>query len=378
MNVRHSPVRVLHLRDSPWIDGPGRTILETASHIDRGRVEYHVAVFVASRGVAHPLIEEMNRRGLSAHEVVDDGSSIRPVIQSVLALVDALRIEILHTSEFRSNVVGVICRFRRPLRLVATAHGWIANDLRGKLKCLLDRVLLSSFDRVIVVSNATGHRLPRWLVPDERRRILHNALACRRFEGVRLVAQDRANDGDRDIRLLNVGRLSAEKGQALLLHAVAELLPAHPHLRLSFAGTGPLEPQLRELAGKLGITGKVHFLGYQSDMQAVYAGADLVVQSSLTEGLPNVVLEAAFLGVPIVATAVGGTPEVIEHDVSGWLVRPNSKAELVAGIRRFLLDPTRFASMTRAARASVVSGFSFEARTDAQTELYLDLGRFDT
>jgi glycosyltransferase involved in cell wall biosynthesis len=108
-------------------------------------------------------------------------------------------------------------------------------------------------------------------------------------------------------------------------------------------------------------------------MTEVYRSADLVVQSSSTEGLPNVILEAACLGVPVVATDVGGTAEVIEHGVSGWLVRPNSIEDLIAGIEHVLRDPVRFADMAQAARARVRKYFSFEARTEAQSCLYEEL-----
>ena len=115
------------------------------------------------------------------------------------------------------------------------------------------------------------------------------------------------------------------------------------------------------------------FIGYVDDITEVYGAAALVVQSSFTEGLPNVILEAAYLGVPIVATDVGGTGEVIDHGVSGWLIRPRSVKELIAGIRQFLEQPARFAAMTKAARARVEKDFSFEMRTAEQMRVYEEL-----
>ena len=108
-------------------------------------------------------------------------------------------------------------------------------------------------------------------------------------------------------------------------------------------------------------------------MPSLYASIDLVVQSSLTEGLPNVMLEAAYLGVPIVATDVGGTGEVIEHGVSGWLIQPRSSAALESGVRKFLEEPARFAAMAQVGRLRVEREFSFAARTEAQTSTYEEL-----
>jgi glycosyltransferase involved in cell wall biosynthesis len=370
---KHVPLRVLHLRDSPWIDGPGRTILETASSIDRTRIDYQVAALVDSRGMNHPLVDAMRRRSLPVHAVVDDGTSLHAVVQQVTALIDAHGIDILHTSEFRSSLVGLICRRRHPVLHVRTAHGWIANDLRGRLKALIDRALLRSCDQVILVSHALRRQLPRWWVPDCRLRVLHNALDLERYENVPRRTTQLAIRSGTEIVLLNVGRLSPEKGQALLLKALAKLAPHHPGLCVAIAGVGPLESGLRAMADALGIGERVKFLGYIADMPSIYGSAALVVQCSLTEGLPNVILEAACLEVPIVATDVGGTPEVIEHGVSGWLIRPNSLEDLIAGIEHFLENPVRFSGMAQAARVRIQEHFSIQARTAAQSCLYEEM-----
>lgn len=372
--MSRAPLRVLHLRDSPWVDGPGRTILETAARIDRVRIDYQVGVFVPAEGIGHPLIEAIRRRGQPVHAIVDDGSSLSAVAGRIDALAAALGTEILHTSEFRSNAIALLCRRRRPgLRLVSTAHGWIANELRGKVKALLDRVLLRYFDRVILVSHAVRRRLPRWWVGDRRARVIHNALPFETFDRGGATGQRRAPASDGPVRLLAVGRLSPEKGFDLLLAALADIAGDFPAIELSIAGTGSLAQALTTQAAALGLTNKVKMLGYVDDMTYVYDRADLVVQSSLTEGLPNVMLEVAYLGVPVVATDVGGTREVIEHGVSGWLVRPGSASEIADGIRRYLAQPAQFLAMARRGRQRVTDGFSFEARTAKQTAVYEEI-----
>lgn len=364
------PLRVLQLRDSPWVDGPGRTILETALCIDRARVDYHVGVFVPNAGRSHPLLEALRCHGLPAREIVDDGRSVRSIATQVTAIADELDIEVLHTSELRSNLAGLMCRRDRPLRLVCTAHGWIANDLRGSLKVLLDRVLKRRFDHVILVSKAMRRRLPSWWLPDDRVSILRNAIVRTRF-GSRLdFSRRRTPARAGETRLLNVGRLSPEKGQALLLQALAQLSPAHPGLSLTLAGIGPSAARLASQARELGVSDRVRFAGYVEGMAEVYANADVVVQSSVTEGLPNVILEAGYLGLPVVATDAGGTREVIEHGVTGWLVRPGSVQALAEGLSSYLKDPARFQLMAGAAAEKVEREFTFEARTAELERIY--------
>ncbi len=367
------PIRVLHLRDSPWVDGPGRTILETAARIDRKRVDYVIAPLVQDDGATHPLVVAARERGVLVIPIQDTGP-LAPLVERVTGLVDRLDIEILHSSEFRTNLVALRCRRRRPaLKLVSTTHGWIANDARGRLKTLLDRVLLRRFDRVILVSRAMRRRLPRWWVPEARVQVIHNALMLDSYgRGAPASARSIPRSGG-PVALLAAGRLSAEKGLDLLLRALAEVSREYPNLRLTIAGTGPKEPALRRLGDELGLTEKVRYIGYVADMPSLYAESDLVVQSSLTEGLPNVMLEAAYLGVPVVATDVGGTREVIEHGVSGWLVPAGSAAALAAGVRRYLQDSAAFIAMAAKGRRHVEEHFSIDSRTQKQISLYEEL-----
>jgi glycosyltransferase involved in cell wall biosynthesis len=358
------------LRDSPWVDGPGRTILETAARIDRSRVEYTIAPLVSDDAAKHPLVLAARNRGLRAVPVLDTGA-IAPLVERVAELVDRLDIEILHSSEFRTNLVALGCRRRRPeLRIVSTAHGWIANDLHGKAKSFIDRILLRHFNLVVPVSHAVRRRLPRWWVPDSRVRVIHNALMLDSYGRAYVGAGRHFTHHEGPVRLLAAARLSAEKGLDLLLQAFASLSREFPRLRLKIAGTGPQEPDLRRLTVRLGLMERVEYLGHVTDMCKLYAETDLVVQSSLTEGLPNVMLEAAYLGVPVVATDAGGTDEVVEHGYNGWLVRAGSADALAAGIRRYLEDPAAFVEMAARGRRRVEERFSIDVRTVKQAEIY--------
>lgn len=363
-----TPIRVLHLRDSPWVDGPGRTILETGSHLDPQRVTYHIGVLVAPASSEHPLVDAARARGINVHSILDDGG-LKALRDRIIALVDELQIDLVQTSEFRSALVAQMVRTCRPhLKLIATAHGWIANTARRRLVRLLDKFLLRRFDHVILVSEATRSLVPRWWLSDSRVTVLRNALVLRSY-GSDTVNQPRREMNPAEVVLLNVGRLSPEKGQEMLLQAVHALTPRWPGLRLKFAGIGPLQDRLQTLAQELGIAAQVEFIGFVKDMPPLYAQTDLVVQSSFTEGLPNVILEAAYLRVPIVATAVGGTAEVIQHDVSGWLIQP-TLPQLIDGIEQFLQHPQRFAAMAQRAHQGIVEQFSFEVRTGKLMQVF--------
>ncbi|MBK9253825.1 MAG: glycosyltransferase [Proteobacteria bacterium] len=237
---------------------------------------------------------------------------------------------------------------------------------------LADKMLLRLFDRVIMVSDATRRLVPAWWLPDSRVRVLHNALVLDSYGSSVLAAPRRVVNPAQSATIVNVGRLSPEKGQILLLQVIASLAGRWPGLKLIFAGTGPLEHVLRETAVALGISERVEFRGYVSDMPALYSECDLLVQSSFSEGLPNVVLEAAYLRLPMVATDVGGTAEVVQHRRTAWLCSPTA-ASLSEGIEAFLTDPSSFARMGVSAHDVIVRNFSFGARTARQTGIYEEL-----
>lgn len=369
--VGSRPIRVLHLRDSPWVDGPGRTILESGERFDAQRVDYAVAVLVKSASGDHPMVAEGRKRGMSIIEIVDRGGLDLSVVARLVALVDERGIDVLHASDLRSGIYCLLTRWRRrELLLVRTAHGWIANSYRRRVMRQLDKILLRNFDHVTLVSHAMRKLVPRWWLPDAHVSVIHNALPLDSYGRGRREHVRRLPGSSKRVVLLTVGRLSPEKGHALLLRAVASLVPEFPGLELMLAGIGGLEGKLRTLVDELGISSHVRFLGYVQDMVEIYQESDVVIQSSLTEGLPNVILEAAFLGVPIIATDVGGTREVIPDASCGRLVDPGSVGAIESALRDYLRDPARFLEMTHRARKRVLLEFSFDERVRRMTELY--------
>lgn len=364
-----APIRVLHLRDSPWVDGPGRTILETACHVDKRRVEFHIGALVPSHLKEHPLVDAARERGVSVIQLQDPGGLGGEMIDRILSFIDEHQINVIHSSEFRTRLIAHRCRMKRPVRLVTTAHGWIANTSKRRFIRFLDKGMLRLSDAVVMVSRATRQKVPAWWVPESRTHTLHNALVLSRY-GRDIVERPRRRvDPAGRVVLLNVGRLSPEKGQDMLIRAVHKLSGKWPGLLLRIAGVGPLESSLRELAVSLGIPDRVEFVGYVADMPPLYYDCDMVVQSSYTEGLPNVILEAAYLRVPILATAVGGTDEVVEHGRTAWLIRPDFD-DLVAGLERFLNDPKSFERMAELAHVDAATNYSFDARTTRMTAIY--------
>jgi len=150
-----------------------------------------------------------------------------------------------------------------------------------------------------------------------------------------------------------VAQLIARKGHATLLRAVAELVPTLENLAVLCLGRGPLLERLRAEAAMLGIAAHVHFVGHRDDVPALLPQFDLLVHPALREGLGVALLEAQSAGVPIVASAVGGVPELVAHGRSGWLVPPGDPHALAEAIAALAHTPALRSALAAEARAQV-------------------------
>ncbi|HEY9199212.1 MAG TPA: glycosyltransferase [Gammaproteobacteria bacterium] len=364
--------RILDLRDSPWVDGPGRTILDTASMIDPGQYRIVIGAFSGERHGEHAYLSEAQRRDLETYPITEQRALDPDVLRQIVHWCRANAIDIIHTHDFRSDLYGLVAARRLGIPAVSTCHGWIANNLKGRVYTAVDKFLLRFFDRVIVVSARMQTHLRERGIPAHKIALIQNAL---------IVEQYRPDRGDRSVRaewsipehhkvVGKIGRLSPEKCQDLFLRAAAELLREDTAVSFVLIGIGPEEERLRRLAEELGISAHVVFAGYRGDMQRVYNSLDLVVQSSSTEGMPNVILEALLMRVPVVATDVGGTAEIVTDGESGRLIPPNDQASLVAGMRDVLGDTGRTAAWIDAGENRVRADFSHSLRLQRIMAVY--------
>jgi glycosyltransferase involved in cell wall biosynthesis len=371
MSLRAAPITVFDLRDSPWVDGPGRTILDCAETLDASRVRMVIGAFDGGDASRTAYEHEARSRGLEVFRIHERRSLDPDVLRQVLELGRKSGADIVHSHDFRSNVLGLICARRLGVPWMATVHGWIANDWKGSARTLLDKQVLRHADHVIAVSGETRSRLGRW-ADRGRCTVIPNALRVERYQPRRGPGPFRAEHGIAADELLiaNIGRLSPEKGQLALLMAASDLLRRHRRLRFVFFGLGPDQPRLERFITEHGLGDRVIFAGYRDDIGVIYNELDLVVQSSLTEGMPNVVLESLLMEVAVIATDVGGTREVLKDGETGMLVPPGDHARLIAAIEHYLMDRAGFTKMARAGREDVRMRFDHALRVRHLTEVY--------
>ena len=232
-------------------------------------------------------------------------------------------------------------------------------------------------DRFVTVSDD----LRRWLIDTvhiSRRKVrtIHNGVDTRRFSDQDREGARRALGIDERARVIGtVGRLDPVKDHATLMRAFARVVTARPEAVLAIVGDGPSRGALETLAADLGLAARVRLLGARADVARLLGGFDVFALPSIGEGISNTVLEAMATGLPVVATRVGGNPELVEDGVNGRLVPPRDPTALSEALESYLSDPLVRALHGKASRQRAVTQFDLPAMLEAYRTLYVSLAR---
>lgn len=369
-------LKILHLRDTYEIGGPGKTILETFRAIDHERFQLHLGVFAKHGDPGDsPFTTEARRLGFPVHLVWGRHSYDPTTVGRVRDLVKALQIDIVHAHEVKSDFIAYLVSWLYPVSIVTTLHGWIGNGAKDRFLGWLDKRIVRKFDRVIAVSRQIEKMSLVAGVPQEKLCMLHNAIVVERYRrtgrrgGLSEIIGRKLNCPI----IASVGRLSPEKGHADLIKAIDLVRRAGEQVALVLIGDGPSRAKLVEQINVYGLQEAVHLLGYVQDPQRLLEDVDLMVLPSHTEGLPNAALEALLMEVPILATRVGGTPEVVMDKITGRLVPPHMPEALADGIRDFLANPEVWRVMAQKGKQLVKAEFDFQARTRKLETIYSEM-----
>ena len=298
------------------------------------------------------------------------------VLKQLSNLVERQAPEIIQTHNVKSHFLVRCSGLWRNYRWVAFHHGYTTTDLKMCAYNQLDRWSLLTADRVVTVSRSAAQALEKIGVRASRLRVVHNAISPESNGDREAAFALRRSLGisDQQRVVLAAGRLSREKGHADLLTAFRYLAEQHPAtpICLVVAGDGPERHRIEALTKFLDGNHRVLLPGHVSNLRAYYAMADLMVLPSHSEGSPNVLLEAMAAGLPIVATRVGGVPEIVCHRQTAILVEPRKPLALANGISLLLSDRS-LAEQVSANALRAVLDYSPLARTRALIKIYNEL-----
>jgi sugar transferase (PEP-CTERM/EpsH1 system associated) len=348
---------IAHVTRSLDIGGQEKMLVEFAHHADRARYEITVVV-LEGRGPLADALEAAGARVIT----LDEPGGLRPRITWRLArLFRSHRFDVVHTHDEKPLLYGVpAARLARVPAVIHTHHHGPLPGVKRRHTVMI-ALLARWIDRLVCVSQASRDWLVTRRVPSSKTVCLRNGIDLARF-----AYAGPCPTGP----VITVARLSPEKDQEMLLRSVALLRDALPEVRLEIAGDGPRRAALEALSAELGLQNRVRFLGEVQDVPALLARGSVFVLSSLTEGMSLTLLEAMASGLPVVATRVGGNPEVVVDGETGVLVPSGQPEELARALQAVLQDPRRAAQFGLAARKRVESHFDVRRMVAEYEALY--------
>lgn len=369
-------MKILHIIDSGGLYGAEVMLLNLmGEQIALGHLP--ILASIGEPGIPEkPLESECIRRGFNVAVFrMRPGPNLIGALD-VLRFARSEQIDILHSHGYKGNILfGFLPRFARCFPMVSTLHGWTWSGGMTRMRVYewLDSLSLSRIDRVVTVSSAMQNHprlknrrdLALEVVPNGIP--LDSGAECKDASGLNpeIIAFCRGG-----FTIGAIGRLSPEKDFDSLLKVVASLSAQGTESRLVILGEGGERNSLEAAARKLGIEKNVLMPGYVPDARRYLAFFSLFAMPSLTEGLPMVLLEAMLAGVPIVATRVGGIPDVLQEGRCGLLINPDCPEELECGISNVMGNPEAARERVKAARIRVADTYSSRVMADKYLAIY--------
>jgi glycosyltransferase involved in cell wall biosynthesis len=333
----------------------------------QGRARVHIAAVVTPADAeGHPFIARVQAAAIPVTPIVVGGRNYLGEYRSLADVVTRFRPEVIHTHGYREDVIGGLIARAHRIPAVSTVHGFTGGGARNRLNENIQLLALRRADAVIAVSRPLVGRLVRAGVRNEKIHFLANGFAPPASMIPRAAARRMLGLTDNALVAGWVGRLSHEKGADVMLNALAQ---CDASWRLSVIGEGPEGDRLRAQAADLGVADRVVWHGAVAKAGELLSAFDAFVLSSRTEGTPIVLLEAMHAGVPILATTVGGVPDVVTSD-HALLVSAENPGAIAEGLALLRREPAAAIARTTQARSRVAQSFSADAWIDAIEDVY--------
>jgi glycosyltransferase involved in cell wall biosynthesis len=369
-------MHVVHLMASPFFGGPERQMLGLARHLPGS----YRSTFLSfpERGLCAAFLDQVREAGFEGQALEHNFPQVSRAVREVAEELQRRRADVVCCSGYKPDVIGWRAARKAGIPVVSVSHGWTAATWKVRVYEGLDRLVLRWMDSVVCVSLAQARRVRSALVPGRKIVVIRNAVGAEAFAAPDPAYRQRLLDlFPKPPRLVvgAAGRLSPEKGFSVLIEAAQRVLADLPEAGFALFGEGPLRAELEQQVRRLGLQERFVFAGFRADLPSFLPHLDLGVMSSFTEGLPVILLELFAAGVPAVATAVGGIPEVLEEGRQGNLVRAGDAPALAQRVLELLRDDALRSRYGAAARARAASDFSFEKQSEQYQDLFSRLAR---
>lgn len=351
---------VLFIARGTQYGGTEKIILEMCEAL----VPYVKKIVVCSNGgMDVPYLDSLK---IKHYEIPDIENKSPKVISSVIGKLSKIiknnNINVVHSNHRMAAFYAQILSLQYEFIKVTTAHGVFENHK------LLTMFCYENTDIIACGSTVAENLRKDYHIKECRITVIHNAVKIEQNEYSPII-----NNKKNTILVGNIGRLSEEKGQIYFIRAIPEVLKKNRNCMFVIIGDGDDRCKLEQETEKLGISENVRFLGHREDIANIISQLDIVVLSSLTEGLPLTPIEAFAQGIPVIATKVGGTAEIVHDGENGFLVPPKNVTQLSNKINKLIKEKEVYSILSNNAKETYEKEYSFEVFKNRVVSFYNNL-----
>lgn len=362
-------IRIAHIVGEITPAGKEMGIVKLVKHLDKERFDCLIIALNEIRTFGMMNLDHLNIISLNKKP----GNDWRIPLKLYRTLKNH-HVDVVHTHSWGTLVEGILgAKLAGTPVIIHGEHGsfpkrWYQKRIQG--------VLWRFSDKLLSVSGELKERLSDTIrFPLNQIDVILNGVNEENFFPSGLLREQFRNEFNfsrEDFIVGNIGRFSAVKNHHMLLLAAAELIKGGEIVHIALVSRGRKEQELMELSRSLGIAEFTHFLGFQSNINLILNGFDILALTSRSEGCSNVIQEAMFCQKPIIATNVGGNPELIENNDSGLLVENNNHRELAEKIHYLKQHPNIREMLGRNARSAALKKFTLKKMVESYENLYIE------
>lgn len=364
-------IRVLHLRSSPFLGSPEKLLLGRLDTLDKSKCIYFFGIFDEQRGNRNDFNDRLSRLDNPGMLLHDSMIFFFINLYKILCLIAQKKISLICTHDYKSNFYGLICSklVRKPV--IAVFHGRTSTNFKSIVYEKIDDFIQSYFNAIIAVSRYTANYVihPRL---KSKIKVIPNAVKINHILNSTKINKIKKEIGltNKDYIVLYAGRLSREKGVDFLIGAAEKICRHWESIKIIILGNGPERSELEKKVDDKKLRHNVLFAGYRNNIEDFFNMMDVLVLPSKSEGMPLSILEAFAQKKPVIATHVGGVPEVVADSYNGLLVESQNVDALANAIEYLYLNPAIALKMGLNGYKIILKNFNFFNQAEHYLSVY--------
>lgn len=357
---------ILYLADGGMYSGGQRIMQTLLEDINANKYRKFIVSLYNSRKETDVLKTKLIQNDFSIESVPLQSIFDFGTVMKIVRICKKWNIHLIHTDSRRTDIIGCIASKLIGIPIVSTCHAVIATCTREKILQKIQLFCYRFFDKIIVPSNYT-----KYFITGGR----EQGNICTIYNGIRIPKPNPILEDEIGLKLLSpyviyVGTISDEKGLNYLLEAFSQIVSKIRRINLVIVGQGPQTIKFKNRVRDLNLGNSVFFVGFQEDIESYIYCSEFLVHPSLSETFSLVLLEAMALGKSVIATRVGGIPEIVKNGINGLLVKPRNSGQLVRAMINLLEDETKRKRMGEAGRNLFLQNFASEKMVHGTEAIY--------